>query len=180
MMNLAGITDADRQIGYELGHSGIPVVEASPTEVRRSRVPFTLAGRLGSFYFLRYRDYWSVTGNLPLGIAEKLYDDPIGRTDVRVAGNRSCLSPAECAVRLMDDGSYVLGSRWGNTAEGFSSFGEYVLRSEPGVMGPNPILHDDPAAKAAKLYITSYDIDSQEGLDLFARTVREEVIKVAV
>ncbi|HRC28472.1 MAG TPA: hypothetical protein PKV96_03750 [Candidatus Saccharimonas sp.] len=64
-------------------------------------------------------------------------------------------------------------------AEGFSTPGGLVLNGDPGIMGPNPVFHDDPAAEAAKLYVTSYHIDSQEGLDLFARVVRELVIKVA-
>lgn len=178
-MNLAGITDADRQIGYELTFSGIPIVDATAKEAKHSEVPFTDAGQLGGFRFLRGWVYWSVTGNLPLEVAEMLYADTVGRTDVRVAGHCGCPPPAEWAVRLMDDGSHVLNSSRGSMAEGFSTPGGLVLNGDPGIMGPNPVFHDDPAAEAAKLYVTSYHIDSQEGLDLFARVVRELVIKVA-
>lgn len=172
-MNLAGNTDADRQIGYELRLAGIDIVDATAKEAKHSEVPFTLAGQLGEFRFLRRWYYWSVTGNLPLDIAHLLYEDPIGKRDVRVAGHCGCPPPEDWAVPLLADGSHVLGESWGSKQSGLSKTGELVLNAQPGIMGPNPVFHDDPAAEAAKLYVTSYHIDSQEGIDLFCQMVRE-------
>ncbi|MFZ1258491.1 MAG: hypothetical protein WAQ25_03410 [Candidatus Saccharimonas sp.] len=173
MMNLAGNTDADRQIGYELRLADIPIVDATAEEAKYSEVPFTLAGQLGEFRFLRCWYYWEVTGKLPLHVANLLYADSIGKRDVRVAGHCGRPSPEKWAVPLLADDSCVLPENWGNTQTGLSAEDRQHLDDLKDIYGPNPVLHDDPAAKDAKLYVTSYHIDSQEGLDLFCRMVRE-------
>ena len=121
--NLAGNKDCDLWIVEELIRSMIPAEQytGSPGEV-----PSQLMGRLGLITFRRFWTYWVATGPVPLDVARRLYDDPVGRTDVRVAGHYGCPPPK---------------APWLKTVDGVEC-------------------------------VTSYHIDSEVGLRLFADAVR--------
>ena len=67
------------------------------------------------FVFTRGWYYWRVSGFIPLPIAEILYEDPVGRKDVRVAGHCGCPPPRDwtkIAGQLVVD-SYHIDSQAG-------------------------------------------------------------------
>lgn len=60
-----------------------------------NEVPYSVIGRLNGFEFHRAWYYWIVFGrSVPFEIAKMLYEDPIGRTDIRVNGDCECPAPA--------------------------------------------------------------------------------------
>lgn len=120
MRNLAGNAECDQFIIQELEAANIPVVQLENRA--KLEVPYGVVGQLGQFEFVRNWYYYSVHGPMPISVARKLYADPIGRKDIRVAGYSGNIPP----------------DRW-----------------------------------ACGLYfINDYHIDSQEGLNLFADTIR--------
>ena len=96
MQNLAGSDRADKIIEQELNRSHISIVRHD--ELRGGEVPTHFTGELSregetAFEFERAWYYWMVSGNVPLAVAQELYDDPVGRTDVRVVGHCGCPPP---------------------------------------------------------------------------------------
>lgn len=100
MRNLAGNTDCDLWISEELRRSMIPIESYTPD--RRYEVPSLLIGRLGAITFRRAWTYWIATGPVPLDVAYRLYEDPIGRTDIRVEGHCGCPAPVHPWVSIVD------------------------------------------------------------------------------
>lgn len=90
MKNLAGNKDCDVEIRRELTRCRIPIIEG---ERSTGEVPASLTGKLGEFTFRRAWYYWVVTGGVPLSVAQEMYDDPVGREDVRVDGHCGCPAP---------------------------------------------------------------------------------------
>ena len=73
MRNLAGNEECDQYIERELTRAGIEVVRGERMD---TEVPASITGKLGDFTFKRAWYYWMVGGNVPLTVAEELYDDP--------------------------------------------------------------------------------------------------------
>lgn len=124
MRNLAGNMDCDAYIAVELRRSMIASTECELD--RHSEVPSRLRGKLCGITFQRAWTYWIASGPVPLGIAWWFYNDPIGRTDIRVAGHCGCPAPEP---------------PWTETIDGAS-------------------------------FVTTYHIDTEAGLRLFADTIR--------
>jgi hypothetical protein len=95
MKNLAGNDVADHEIRRELTRTGIPILEL--TERSKGEVPFSIIGQLGRFTFERAWVYWMVEGEVPLDVARIIYEDPVGRTDIRADGHAGRLDPVEVA-----------------------------------------------------------------------------------
>ena len=91
MQNLAGNRNADIVIRVELRAAGIEERDLLAREV--GEVPATIGGKLGAFTFRRCWYYWAAEGPMPLDAARRLYVDPVGRKDVRVAGHCGCPPP---------------------------------------------------------------------------------------
>ena len=94
MRNLAGRADCDLYIREELERARIPAVEIQRLD---TEVPYAVVGQLGELTFRRGWRYWVVNGPVPIEVAEELYKDPVGKTDIRVAGNAGSPPPAEWA-----------------------------------------------------------------------------------
>lgn len=90
MQNLAGNPECDKFIEDELYLAGIPSVRG-PRVTRE--VGASITGQLGPFSFSRAWRYWVVTGPVPLRVARVIYEDRIGRTDIRAGGHSGCLAP---------------------------------------------------------------------------------------
>jgi hypothetical protein len=90
MKNLAGDKDCDRQIRQELERCRINVVEA---DLRDHEVPASIMGKLEGFTFIRGWCYWIVDGKVPSKVADYLFVDPVGKTDIRVDGSAGCPDP---------------------------------------------------------------------------------------
>lgn len=157
-MNLAGREDADYHILDELRVSRITAIvgDAVPGEV-----PSQVTGRLGPFSFVRRWYYYSVAGDVPLHVAVELYGDPLGKRDVRVAGHCGCPPPEPPWVtwRLPCGGTVVPLSGQSESTIRWGAENEYAFS-------------DDPASLCATPVISSYHIDSEAGLRLFADTIK--------
>ncbi len=137
MINLAGHAQATEIVTRELTRCGIPVVKsAEPIGEPKSSV----FGELGPFTFKRAWYYYAVVGPVPLCVAQMLYEDPVGRTDIRVAGHCGCPPPEPpwTTVRGLVTGKEIQG---------------------------------DPAD--GEVFVESYHVDSEVGLYVFARAIKQ-------
>ena len=108
MRNLAGNKDCDSFIVAELREAGIEIVQG---ERSTNEVPASVTGRLNGLTFTRGWYYWRVAGKVPIDIARELYQNPIGKTDVRVAGHCGCPPPDEWVNWYWADGREVLTTK---------------------------------------------------------------------
>lgn len=159
MINLAGNTGCDNYIYSELNTAGIKVVQLA-TRLRRE-VPASLEGQLTKddielFSFSRQWYYWSVGGYTPLAIAEELYANPIGKRDIRVAGHAGCPPPKEWAIVLSPTVTEILD---------MSPIQVQRVKKYFEMRGAGKI--------EGNRCVTSYHIDSQEGLNLFVSTLKK-------
>jgi len=163
MRNLAGRPDCDKYIAKELRKANIPIIGM---DFSQHEVSASLAGSLRGFLFKRAWYYWTVRGNVPLHVAKKLYWHPLGK-QVRVAGHCGCPHPNQWADRLLPNGGQV----WPENQR--KDWEAYIARHPRAVehSNPNDIFSDDPTIGLR--YVTSYHIDTQDGLNLFAKTLRK-------
>ncbi len=167
MQNLAGNSRADDQIRMELDGAGIPI---EPALVHHSEVPYTIIGKLGDFTFTRAWYYWVVKGRVPIKVARELYDDPVGRTDIRTAGFAGNTPPEAPWVEwLLPDGRHV------SPADQEAEF-RALAEKHPGIYGKGLeeiVWSDDPEGVGAECFVTSYHIDSYEGLKRFVSAIKQ-------
>ena len=159
MQNLAGRQDSDVIITRELLRCGIT---PKPTELYgevKSTVKGVLQFNGAEVEFTRLWYYYSVSGRFPEDLANQLYADVVGKTDIRVAGHCGCPSPQEFGVWFVGDRQVV------STKER-----EFFIRHPE--MCPDYeqryIFCDDPKEVNASLVVDSYHIDSELGLYIFA------------
>lgn len=168
MRNLAGNYECDWFIGTELGQAGIKRVD-HPHVLPRSEVPTRLTGKLGQFTFRRFWYYWVVNGPVPLSVAEELYAHPVGKRDVRVAGHCGCPPPSAWARHVDADGMRVRVDPDGSRERQANAF----FDANPDLRESRGDRYVRSLAEAqVESFIDNYHIDSQEGLNLFAETIR--------
>jgi hypothetical protein len=167
MQNLAGHENSTAICARELQIAGIEIVpmDASVGEPR-ARV----TGRIGeNFAFRRAWYYWSVNGPVPLEVAKRLYEHPIGRRDVWVAGHCGCPPPEEWVRWIDTDGNEIVADPDGKRLAEWDAF----TARHPKMNDDRPRFVPDPSAViGARAYVNSYDVDSQEGLNLLAEALR--------
>lgn len=154
MRNLAGDRDCDVKIRGELQHAGIEIVELGKPQNRE--VPASVDGKLGEFSFHRAWYYWIFHGAVTLEVAKELYADPVGKEGVRVAGHCGCPPPEEWAFP-MDD---VLIPQLKRLGKMDITFGDLAKLCNEGVI-------------EGRRFVTTYHIDTEEGLRLFADTLKK-------
>lgn len=157
--NLAGAAYADIVIEKELVDAGIDIIKGGRT---LSEVPYTLTGKLGNSAFIRAWTYWMVECMVPLTVAQEMYANEVGAKFVRVAGHCGCPPPKEWATYYGADGK-ILSPVSEKPAEG------KVLDWCIGEGGYRFV--DDPSAEGEE-FVTSYHIDTMQGLKLFVETLR--------
>lgn len=156
MQNLAGDKNCDEQIENELRRCGIEAVSVERSS--RNEVPYSVMGKLGNFVFTRQWYYWAVEGNVPLSVAQELYADPVGKTDIRVNGDAGRTPPEGRGLTYLNGE----GNRLFPLSEKPNSL-EYVDKDIRFV--------ENPSAEG-QAFVTSYHIDSEIGLRLFADTLK--------
>lgn len=165
--NMAGRGCDNATIEDELLHAGIEVVTGP---VRDAEVATNRTGTLGPFTFTRAWYYWCVSGPMPLDVARKLYADPVGREDVRVAGHCGCPPPDEWADFFDAEGNMVVSDPDGKLARDHAAF----IAAHPQYADGDMMRYVPNAADVAvRAIIDTYHIDSQAGLDLFARAIKD-------
>jgi hypothetical protein len=175
MKNLAGDKQCDQHIALELERCRINIHKMN--RLGKSEVPWTIYGTLGRFTFERAWYYYVVKGELPLNIAQELYADPVGKTDIRVAGHCGCPAPEEWAtyydrLRCWSDAKILLDFKQKEEFEQcLKSDSQWVRQvGEDGLK--NFRFVEDPKAVGFG-YVELYHIDSEIGLRLFADTLRK-------
>lgn len=176
MKNLAGLMSADGSITEELKQAYIPIIRADG----RGEVPYNFAGKLDDWSFKRAWCYWDATASerskgLPLSVATELHFKEYPKnTDVkktaysngpiriygqvvRVEGHCGCPEPKEWALPTED-----------------------VLKRELKKLGIDcrhvtnrelaKLFNEDKVI--VDRFVDNYHIDTQLGLDEFARTVK--------
>ena len=158
MVNLAGNRDCDKTIREELKLAGIPIVELN--SVLNSEVPAGVIGYLNGFTFKRGWYYWMVSGYMPLLYANEMYKNH-KNLNIRVAGHCGNPPPSEwCEPKnYRDKISPILNLFW----DGEISSDECNEKCKE-------------VKKHGEQYVTSYHIDSQEGLNEFYKMVKKHNI----
>lgn len=139
--------DADKKVKEELTAAGIPVL--SLMNSADGEVKTYYIGLLNGFIFQRAWKYWVVKGNMPLDVAEYIYYNH-KELEIRAAGDAGNPNPRDFAV----DPIYKKYCR------------------EQYKNGKNP----DKTKKEYQYnprYIQMYHIDTEEGLKVFADTVKK-------
>ena len=168
MKNLAGVKDCDVYIREELTKARINVV---PCELTHSEVPYRLIGKLGEFEFWRAWYYWVVTGPMPLELAKELYEDPVGKVDIRVDGHCGCPPPEDPWLKYIDADGFKL-VRESERKE----FEEAFEGRLPEILSTQKIRFSDDRARDGKAFVECYHIDTMAGLRLFADTIHNRLI----
>lgn len=180
MENLAGNDQADVYIQEELLIAGIDVVKA---ETHRSEVPYTLAGKLGSWTLTRAWYYWIANAangkGLTLGIANELHNSKYPVTGehlpktygevIRVEGH-CCSPPPEYGATKYDTaGRQLLVDPTGEAKAGWEdTWKKGMLKETEGTFHFVSSLE----GVVAKSVVDFYHIDTQLGLNEFARVVK--------
>jgi hypothetical protein len=165
--NLAGSKEADAWCASELTAAKIEIVMLP--EPQRDEVSTCVTGKIGDVTLTRAWYYWRAHGRVPAEVARRLYDHLIGRKDVRVNGHCGCPAPGEPGGRFEwfnADGRKVAIDPDGSEE---ASYAHYVAK---GVLAASDAPLFAKSTDGLTGYITSYHIDSAEGLELFAREVK--------
>jgi hypothetical protein len=94
--------------------------------IGRSEVPTKYYGQIGKWTFVRFWYYWVVRGNgreMPLEKAWEIYQNPIGKQDVRAFGDCGCVEPTWNGNKSVD--VYHVDSQ-----EGLNLLARYVFDYE--------------------------------------------------
>ena len=166
MKNLAGDPKCDEDIRRELTRARVPIV---PIE-KRGEVPATLGGQLGAFNFRRAWYYWVVSGHVPLDVAREIYEDPVGRTDVRSGGDCACRPPETWATYYDADGLILESDPDGKEEFTYRSLIERGHLTAEGLSRIHFV--PDKRIGYARAVVDCYHIDSEVGLRLFVDTLR--------
>jgi hypothetical protein len=171
MENLAGNERCDQYITKELTRSRIPIVQV---EKQDSEVPWSVFGNLNGFIFKRAWYYYMVSGFLPLEIAKELYADPVGKTDIRVRGDCGCPEPKGYQIEWFDKETNkpILSMREKEECEKYIKSESKSLKSIAEKTIEKSLFSDTPELTGSG-FISSYHIDSEIGLRLFADTIEK-------
>jgi len=164
--NLAGVETCDGDIVAELYAAGINVV---PQELTGGEVPTRVHGSLSGWEFRRAWYYWVATPiapnlGLPLDVAMKLYETHNG--DVRAGGDCACRSPEEWVQRYTTQGQRVVVDPDGSQEKQVQEFVKSGFISDP-----NYYYVKNEEETSLTVVVPCYHIDTQEGLETFARTI---------
>jgi len=167
MINLAGRKDCDEHIERELRHARILIVKGEPTQ---GEVKTTLSGKLNGFTFERAWYYYVVKGVMPLELALALWEDPLGKDDIRVGGHCGCPSPLEYGATFLDaNGLQLYEDKDGSQAKKYDGLIERGLLPEDSRNGWR--FCTDRKKEEVTGYIDCYHVDSEAGLRLLADTI---------
>lgn len=173
MKNLAGHPESDIYCAQELTEAGISIVHL---DERKGEVQSFITGALNGFTFSRAWYYWRASGPMPLKLAEDMHS-LLGK-EIRVGGH--CMAPPPEGYHVkwfFPDGKEVLSIKTYNDCQEHMGGNSEPMREIVEKILKDNEFSDDPASLGAKPYVMNYHIDSQRGLNLFAKMVK--TIKVA-
>lgn len=174
MQNLAGkeISFNNDQLSMELEGAGITAISG---KVTTGEVKSNITGLLGGITFERAWYYWCVYCWIPYSVALKIYDDPIGKKDVRIDGHCGCLSPDKCGIMWAnkETGKIILQMHEKIQCEGYLGKTGSIVRIAEKILQTHEFADDPKVASNENGFASTYHIDSYEGLKLFSRIVKE-------
>lgn len=166
MQNLANhdhspeaIEQTNKIILKELAKAGIEPVEIPKV---RGEVPTTYEGVVRGFRFSRAWYYWCVSGMVPLKVATELFENPNGVDDIRACGHCGCPHPKDQSTKIDEaTGKKIISD-------------EEWFRCIP-LLGENlpKTFIKQSESKTHTLWVPSYHIDTQEGLNFFVHTINK-------
>lgn len=134
-----------------------------------------ISGWLGEFHFTRSWRYWVVTGKVPLVVAQELYSTELGKKDVRVAGHCGCPAPEDPWIEYYSDKGRPI-----HTLKEKAEMEKFVNQEDSSFrivaqrfLRDNDFADDRANIPGVKMYVESYHIDSQEGLNYLVETLRK-------
>lgn len=129
----------------------------------------TIIGKLSGLVFKRGTHYWVVEGAVPMTLALKLQDDPVGDEDIRVAGRAGGPRPdAWLSITEWAELSEAAYSEMFNSLEGPTGHVERIAFEKA-----DELLKASVAAKDwDKLVVWNCHIHTEVGLRLFADTLK--------
>jgi len=130
MTSSDGMNEREWKIANSLRRCHIKVVRG---KVVPGNFPDTVVGELEGFQFFKLSYYWTVVGNVPLAVAKELYDDPVGRTDIRVVGHTGAPSPDKWVKYIDKDGRTLDRFVEDPSVEGKPYITSYHIDSETGL-----------------------------------------------
>jgi hypothetical protein len=133
-------------------------------EHRRTAIVLVQHLRIGPIEIHRTRSHhWIARGPVPLAVAHELYEDALGRRDVRVNDDLKRPPPAgPCVAWYTSDGKRVLPTPH-----------EAGILVQP---GPGPVRFHDRPSDIASGFVLLYAIDTEAGLQLFEAVLRKHGI----
>jgi hypothetical protein len=161
-------SECDEAVQQELQIAGIKAVRGRPAA---GGIVSSVTGRLGAFTFRRCWGSWAVEGLVPLEAAREMHAAPGGRKGLRVGGHLARPDPGEFATVWLDpegDLKLRLGDKE-ETGEGLAA--HYPTAHRRVEKGARVDFVADPAAWGDG-FVDGYHIDTDEGLLLFANTIR--------
>ena len=108
---------------------------------------------------------------MPLKWAQELYEDPIGKTDVRVAGHCGCPAPVSPWLEWIDDNGVKLVPQ-----DQYDEFVRVFKDKVPEIMKEQNFRFSEDLERDGKAYVNCYHINTQEGLRLFADMILHRLI----
>lgn len=186
MRNLAGHPEAHNWIRQELALAGVAIVK-HPALLPNSEVRTNLTGVMGPFTFYRAWRYWVVRGPTPLKMAQEIYAED---RSIRVRGDAESPPPEDWVTCVARDGREIIvvndeeNVRVQKYVRGEHSESEYVNEIIQRIIEDKILVstHLERTEAAEHIFVDSYHIDTQEGLNLFvskAKEYRKKIDKLA-
>jgi hypothetical protein len=127
-------------------------------------------GRLGAFDFT-FRNYYTVVdGKVPLAVAIELYSD-LFKGDIRSGGDCGCRKPSTWATAWNGDRIVINPKETANVKDGIEK-GSDIYKSL--VANPKYQLCDNEEEYATyPKYVDTYHIDTELGVYIFVRTLKQ-------
>ena len=181
--NLAGNSEANQQILYELKYAEIPVIEMLDN---LGEVPSAYVGVLGTlplkfdkeivpitdmfaFTFIRYGAYYSIHGKVPLIIAERIYETK--PENIRMNGGAEEKPTENNATWIDKESGRILALK--------SKLKNYSNKIKNLCLENDEYLFvDGKLSDYGNPYITSYHIDDQKSLNYFVILSSFQVVMV--
>jgi hypothetical protein len=161
-------TECDEAVRHELQAAGIDPVCGEPAV---GEVISSVTGRLGAFTFRRAWCHWVADGLVPLEAALAIHADPAARKGLRVGGHHARPAPGQFATVWLD-GEGNLNLPLGDKEETVEALAvQYPAAHRRVERGARVDFVADPARRG-RGFVDGYHIDTDDGLLLFAETMR--------
>ncbi len=160
--------ECDEAVRHELQAAGIKPV-GGPRAA--GEVVSSVTGRLGGVTLRRAWGHWVAEGLVPLEVALAMHADPAGRRGLRVGGHSAGPAPGQFATVWLD-GEGTINLPLGDKEETGAALAVLYPAAHRRIeRGARVEFVADPARRG-RGFVDGYHIDTDDGLLLFADTLR--------